>query len=416
MTTRDAVDLLTSTPKVTPAGHARPFDETEAWLQPLLPRVPVTRVYDATPLDVLGLPVWCSVTPLARDLTVHAGKGATAQAARISAAMEAIERVCGEAVADERVVRASYTALAAERSGTPAIDPELFDLPFETTYEADREMAWMVGHDLLAGGPVYVPHDLVVSPSVDGIGGPIETNGLAAGNTLTEATLHAIYEVVERHVVSEVRCYDLYHDAAHAGVRPPCMIDVDTLPADSREWVDRIRGEGMDVVVRDVTNDLDIPVFNVYVTDSSFPGAEGETISFAGYGADLNPAQALFRAVTEAVQSHSGTMLGARDAFEGERVTSDRTATLLRHLAMVRPDPAGLRPFPDGGPVSDDLYDDAKEALERMRRAGVEHCVVVDMTRPDLEVPVVRVLIPGLAAPYAESTRRPGPRLLRDLV
>jgi YcaO-like protein with predicted kinase domain len=411
--------VLCPTPKVSPAGHARSFGETEDRLRPLLDRVPITRVYDATPVDVLGLPVWCAVTPLAADLTVHAGKGATAQAARLSAIMEGIERTCAEFVSEARTVHASFRALTAAAAGRDdgieVIDPETFDLPFDTRYRPDRDIRWVPGLDLCTGATAYVPRDLVVSPAPDGIGAPIETNGMAAGNTLTEAVVHALYEVVERHAVSAVRFYDLYHDPVDSPPRPARMIDVSTLPPAAADWAGRIRREGLDVVVRDATDDeLGIPVFIVYVTDDSFPGAEGETIAFAGYGADLDPAQAVFRAVTEAVQSHSGTMLGARDTFEGEGVTTDRTAVLLRHVSVLHPD--GLVPFPGGGAASADLCRDLRELLDRLRRAGFEHCVAVDLTRADLGVPVVRVLVPGLAPPYAESVRRPGVRLLGRII
>ncbi len=406
-------DAFGPTRKRTPAGHAAEFDRTEERLDRLLDRVPITRVYDATPLDVLGLPVWCAVTPLAADLTVHTGKGATPQAARISAVMEGIERTCGETVDDTLTIRASYASLATAGTRT-AVDPARFDLPFDTTYRPDREIRWVLGYDLLAERHAYVPHDLVVSPAPRGLASRVETNGLAAGNTLTEATLHALYEVVERHVVAEVRYHDLYHDPADSSRIRGRMVDVRTLPPDFTEWTGRIRGAGLDMVVRDVTGEPDVPVFIVYLTNDSFPGAEGEIIAFAGYGADLDPARAVFRAVTEAVQSHTGAVLGARDTFEGEGVTSERTAMLLRHVSILCPDT--LDPFPDTAAGSADLYADLREVLARLRRSGLENCVVVNLTRADLGIPVVRVLVPGLAPPYGESTRRPGLRLLRNLV
>ena len=98
--------------KVSASGHCRSFDETWAWVKPKLKRVPVSRVLDVTPLDYVGLPVWSAVTPLARDLTVHAGKGPTAEAARLSAVMEGIERVSAEAVPPGFETRGSFTALS----------------------------------------------------------------------------------------------------------------------------------------------------------------------------------------------------------------------------------------------------------------------------------------------------------------
>ena len=40
---------------VSAAGHARTFEETEAWVRPLLRRVPITRLSNVTPLDFLAV-------------------------------------------------------------------------------------------------------------------------------------------------------------------------------------------------------------------------------------------------------------------------------------------------------------------------------------------------------------------------
>jgi len=403
---------LEPTPVVTASGHAARYDDTEQRLRPLLRRVPITRVYDVSPLDVLGLPVWCAVTPLALDLTVHTGKGTTPQAARISAVMEAVERVSAEEVADGQIVRASYRDLRRRAGDSIVLDPATCDLPFETRYRPDDEIGWLVGHDLLAERTAYLARDLVVSPPRDDVCHLVETNGLAAGNTATEATLHALYEIVERHEVSVTRFADLHQDLS--ALPRPRMIDTTTLDPTCSAWADRIRQQGMELVVRDVTGELGVPVYTAYVVDQSFPGAEGESIAFGGYGADLDVVRALTRAITEAVQSHSGTMLGARDAFEGGRVTTDRSATLQRHIAVLNPHrtvPLESRPFPH-----DDLRDAVIDVLARLRDAGVQHCVVNDLTRPDLEVPVVRVTAVGLAPPYRETTRRPCWRLLETVL
>lgn len=398
-----------STPVVSPTGHSRTLEQTEGMLDRIRDKVPITRVYDATPLDFLGLPVWCAVTPLANDLTVHAGKGATHQASRVSAMMEAVERVCGESVDPARTTRASL----AELPTGLAIDPVTLDLPFDTAYRPDRPIRWTRGFELIAGQVVHVPVDAVISPAVEGICHGVETNGLASGNTLTEATLHAVLEVIERHVVSEARFYDLHHDP-HSCDRPPAIVDNATLPAPVSEWVADLTRTGIRVIIRDLTTDLEIPVLTAYLVDDSFAGTEGEDIAFAGYGADLTVERALTRAVTEAVQSHTGVLLGARDAFEGDAVVSDRAASLARHLRVIHP--RERQPLRAAAAQSDDLLDDLNSVLSRLRACGFPQCVVVELTRPEIGVPVVRVLIPGMAHPYGETNRRPSLRLLRSIV
>jgi YcaO-like protein with predicted kinase domain len=396
------------------AGHARTFEETWASLIPVLPRVPVTRVYDASPLDILGIPVWCAVTPLARDLTVHAGKGGSPLAARISAVMEAIERVCAESIAPQRCWHGSYRELAARTGDGAVIWPGSFPLPFETSWHEDLGIWWTGCYDLMTESHHWVPVSLVISPAADGVLAGVATNGLASGNTYPEAVLHALHEVVERDAVAQEEFYLIHHDQEHSPSRPVRLIDPGTLPDDSRMLVGRIAAAGLRVQVQDCGTDTGIPVFGAVIVDEDYPGAEGEALTFAGYGADLDPARAVFRALTESAQSHTGVVLGARDEFEGMRPVPLRPAMLRRRAEILYGD--ARLPFPVGAGGGRDLTANIQEVLRRLRACGISRCLVTELTRHDLGVPVVRVLIPGLAGPYPDSAQAPVLRLLSVVV
>jgi YcaO-like protein with predicted kinase domain len=379
----------------------------------VLERVPVTRVYNASPLDVLGLPVWAAVTPLASDLTVHAGKGATDQAARISAVMEAVERVSAEAVDPARERSASFAELVRERPDA-VLDPVLLDLPFETTYEPHVPITWIEGYDLVADCRVWVPLDAVISPAREGVCAGVETNGLAAGNTVTEAVVHALYEVIERDALAHEQFAELYLEPTE---RPAIrLIDNDSLPAPSRDWASELRSRGMRVSIRRLSHDIGVPVFRATISDGAFPGRSGRPSRFGGMGCDLEPERALARAILEAAQSHTAVLVGARETFEaGPRPARRSAAWLVQQLLA----PSAREPFAhddDGDPSPDDLYERLRILLDRVQRAGLGRCIVVDLTREDLGIPVVRVLVPGLAGPYGETSRRPTLRLLRGLL
>jgi len=400
------------TPVVTASGHAARYDDTWARVRPLLRRVPVTRVVDLTPIDPLGLPVWSAVTPLARDLTVHAGKGATAAAARLSAVMEAIERVTAEDVDPARVVRASYESLRA-RAGDAAVDPASLDLPFDTTYRHDLPIDWLDAWDLARAEPAWVPLDAVLSPAREGVCRGVETNGLASGNTLTEAAVHALYELIERDAVADDAFCEAFGEPGDPRGAAPRMVDVDTLPAAARPWLARLRDAGMEVHVKDLTHDTGVPVYAAYLVDPAFPGASRDA-AFEGMGCDLLPSRAAVRAVTEVVQAHAVRMLGARDDYEGFEAPPERAALLLRRIGERYA--ARRAPFPDDPPTPGDLRADLDAIVARLRAAGLARCLVADLTRADLGVPVVRALVPGLAGPFGDTARRPTPRLLRRLV
>jgi ribosomal protein S12 methylthiotransferase accessory factor len=389
--------------------RALSYEETERRLAPVLARVPITRVYDATPLDWIGLPVWSAVTPLALDLTVHAGKGPTAAAARISATMEAIERVSAEQVDERRLRVASYAELRRERDG--ALDPELFDLPFGTRYRPDLPLSWLRGRDLLEERDVWVALDLAVSPAREGICAGVETNGLAAGNDRTEAVVHGLLELIERDALAHERFTRRYVEGEPAPIR---VLDRESLPAEPAAWLQQLDARGLHSVICDLSHDLDVPVFRAGLYEPGFPGREGQAATFDGLGADLDPGWALMRAICEAVQSHTVTVLGARDTIEdGAAGLSLDKRLFLRRLTT----PTVVQPFPTcAGELPDDRHARLRILLARIAAAGLKHCVVVDLTRADLGVPVVRVLVPGLAAPFGQSSRRPALRLLRTLL
>lgn len=396
-------DSFVSTPIVTESGHARALEDTYAFVAPLLRRVPITRVLDLTPIDALGLPVWSAVTPLAKDLTVHAGKGRTSAAARLSAIMEAIERVSAETLPPERVRRATFRALEGE-----AIDPALFDLPFETTYAPDRAIDWVRGYDLVTRRHAWVARDLVVSPAEEGVCLGVETNGLASGNSITEATLHALYELVERDALAS----EVFTERFVEGAAPPRMIDPTTLPDAARRWTSALGERGVRTVVQDI-GQLGVAVFSVKMVDESFRESEGHRVVFDGQGADLDAERAVVRAITEAAQSHALLALSARDTFDGMRPQAFPTWRLRRLGAVLRP--AETAPFATTSASSGDLAVDLERVVAHLAGAGFAHCVVVDLTRGDLDVPVVRVLVPGLAGPEG-TTRRPPLRFLRRLL
>jgi ribosomal protein S12 methylthiotransferase accessory factor YcaO len=77
-------------------------------------------------------------------------------------------------------------------------------------------------------------------------------------------------------------------------------------------------------------------------------------------------------------------------------------------------DPIALNPFPAAAYASHDLLADLREIVARLARARFEHCLVIDLTRPDLGIPVVRVLVPDMVT--EESLRRPPLRWLATLL
>jgi ribosomal protein S12 methylthiotransferase accessory factor len=381
-----------------------PLWRTEQLLERAAQRLPITRVSDLTPLDPLQLPVFGAVTPLARDLTTHAGKGAGKAQARVSAMMEAVERISAEEIAVERQVRGSYAGLLG---GAPRVlDPTSLILPPDTTYGPRRDFTWTRGFDLLGEREVLAPLDAVVSPASEGILRDVDTNGLASGNTLLEAVVHALCEVIERDAISQLSFVEAFGepDAAARLVRD---VEPSSLPATAAAWVERARDHDLSVTVQAVRSDVDLPTFRVLLEDPHFAGISGEShVDFAGYGAHPDAEVALMRGITEAIQSRAGTLQGARDALSITQAARKDVVALPRLQVRFTELPS----FP-----ATSLQRDLGLLKARLRSAGLEQLLVFDLTRQDLELPVVRVRVPGLEC-YLVNQRRVGWRCLRHLL
>jgi ribosomal protein S12 methylthiotransferase accessory factor len=259
---------------------------------------------------------------------------------------------------------------------------------------------------------VWLPSDLAISPPREGVLKEVDTNGLASGNTLLEAVLHGLGEAIERDAVGQQLFRNLFGEAGDG--TPPRPIDPATLPASVRAWHERIVSLGLSVVLSDITTEVGVATFKATLLDAEFPGPQGpEARIFYGYGADASSAVAARRALTEAVQSRVSLIQAARDSFNLISFGSNPSAwrASLREL-----EPAALLPF-EAVPTfqSDDLREDLRYVLERLKRAGAAQVIAVDLTRPEFDIPVVRVRVPGLTS-FLVNRRRVGWRCLRHLL
>jgi ribosomal protein S12 methylthiotransferase accessory factor len=75
--------------------------------------------------------------------------------------------------------------------------------------------------------------------------------------------------------------------------------------------------------------------------------------------------------------------------------------------------PATVNPISTcGGAQHSDIREDIRWMLARLAAAGLSRVYAVDLTRPEIGVPVVRVIVPGLEF-TAIDEYRVGPRVRR---
>lgn len=341
----------------------------------------------------------------------NGGKGVTPLHGKVSALCEAVERHCGYFHGDEERVSGSLDSL-----GDAALHPNdclLFDErqyrdragwnashssfqyvcdPFDPSAVTSWTPVWSLTegrHRLLPTGLLYFD-----VPAEHGGGGSLsaDSNGNAAGASLEDALLQGLLEVVERDAVA----LWWYNRTRAPG------IDLDSFAV---PWIDRLRevyaALRRDVWVLDVTSDVGIPTMAALSRRTDGPH---EDIMF-GFGAHLDPGVALTRALTEMNQLMPAVVAaadgGGYDWSDPDAVHWWRTAT-WDGMPYLRPDPevAHRTPADYAHFPTTDLHEDVITVQRRLEGLGHD-VLVLDQTRPDVGLPVVKAIVPGMRGFWA---------------
>ncbi|WP_158573769.1 YcaO-like family protein [Micromonospora craniellae] len=380
-------------------GHLRgthrlvPPEQTWASIRPLLAVFGITRVADVTGLDELGIPVYQAIRPASATLAVSQGKGVTHDLAKVSAAMEMIEFAHAE-----RVGLPTVRGPAAE-CGDGSYELRELQLVAGSLVSDTVVLDWVQGTTVLGGRKVPVPKRYVeMSNEFRREWAPplfeTSTNGLASGNSLDEAVLHGLYELVERDCLSQIEAMPR---SRHVRVDPSTISD------DDCQWLmARFRAADNWFEIVDATNDLDLPCYVVNLWSPSFP------VLVSGSGAHLDPAVALNRALTEAAQSRLAIISGTRESIPEQvyllqNVRQDRPAPLGDDVAVVAFDRADH----SGATLTGDLA----IVAERLRRHRGRDPFYVDLGIGHEMIAVAKVVAPGLRFEAAHGlVERVGPR------
>jgi YcaO-like protein with predicted kinase domain len=376
-------------------------DETLARVRPYAARMGITRLGNITGLDHIGIPVAVAVRPNSRSVSVSQGKGLELPQAMASALMEACEGFHAEEIGPCR--QAAYRELARSEN---VVDPATL-CAGGRPFDADAATSWIEGYDLLRREPCWLPVEIVHTDYTvqqpDGyfLAG---SNGLASGNHPVEAINAALYEVVERDAVALWIARPLRRRAG-------CLLDLASVDdPDCRAVLARYEAAEIAVRVWNVTTDIGIAAFLCEIRDLS-AGDPGRLRRFHGSGCHADRAIALSRALTEAAQTRLTYISGIRDDLSpaeyqeapGAEIGDALLDALARETAPVSF--AGVPSF-----AADDLAEDLRWALGRLAAAGLGRAVAVDLTRREFEIPVVRLVIPGLEWDPHHPNYRPGRR------
>ena len=136
-----------------------------------------------------------------------------------------------------------------------------------------------------------------------------------------------------------------------------------------------------------------------------------------GAGCHADRAVALAKALTEAAQVRLTHITGMRDDIFSDAYEDDlaaRAGAAFLDACAARLPPRSFNVVPSF--TSDDIAEDVRWLAHRLSASGFPSLLVVDLTRPEFDIPVVRVIIPGLEGYSAHPGYRPGARALRTEV
>lgn len=382
--------------------RTRSPQQTLSTYLPLMARCGITRLANVTGLDFIGIPVYAAIRPLSRSLSVAQGKGADPDAAKASALMESLEQWHAEHPVLPLRHESPQGLASAERVLDTRAIPRL-----GRSQARDQKQAWVGGWDLLAEAPIWVPYDLVhlsfIEPPVLPRLYVPDSNGLASGNCLLEATTHALCELIERDAMT------LWFVDPRLDSDLDTLIDLAHVDEHNRALIDRIQAAELHLAAFDMTSDLGIPCYSAVVFDR--PGSLRAMGYFWGFGCHLDPQVALSRAVTEAVQCRLTEITGAReDILPDDFLRNRDDAELAAMAARVQ----GARPqrrLADRPPRYTPTFEGDLAVLCRaLADAGITQAAVVDLSQPDIGLPVVKVVVPELEGAFVSPSQPLRPR------
>jgi YcaO-like protein with predicted kinase domain len=388
--------------------RTRPPEETLAQVGMHLPRMGVVRLADITGFDRVGLPVVAAVRPNARGPTARYGKGLTLSAARVSAAMEAVETYHTEHPTIP-VVLGSIAEIAA---GRKVLSTTMHLRVRGKSFDSNTEILWVEGLEVVSREKLWLPFESATfvsrqpTPYWAGFFRS-ESTGTAAGNTMLEATLHGLYEVIERDARTLFAVRPRASQAA-ARVDPHTVRDPVTV-----ELIKKIESADLCPAIWDVTSDICIPCFMVRVLERD-QGRMPHSLWSSGGGAHLSPMIALRRALTEALQGRAVLMSGCGDDFNESHYAPCSKAHGQNWKHWLNEKPVGEMLATDDLQCSS--YEDELQAiLDRLTRADFSEVVVVDLTQHEFGIPVVSVCVPEAEDATDFANHVPGPRLKQQL-
>ena len=358
-------------------------------------------------MDRIGLPVFTAIRPTAEDgaISIYGGKGITKDHAKASAMMEGFERYSAEKQEDDETIISTVDEISTKGE---YIDPKTLNLPqkYEKEDISQIPLEWNLATDIISNKDYYVTSNAVFHPYThdNNIQSFFKsnTNGLASGNILEEAILHGMFEVIERDAWS---IFELTH-------KNYSQINLDTIESELiNNTIEKFESNGIKIKLMDFTADIKVPTIAASADDTVTKDAGLLTL---GMGTHLDPEIAVLRALTEVAQSRATQINGAREdtvrADFAREAGYERMKRINKYYFRQEEEQVDFRDIENKSTTS--INEDIEIVKDELIANDIKHILYTDLTRPELDISVVRVIIPEMEL-YAIDPNRAGYRFLR---
>jgi YcaO-like protein with predicted kinase domain len=364
-------------------------------IEKLAPRMGITRLADISFLFESRYPVYQSCRP---NVNYHSrfgqntgsqGKGPSPTQAKISCLMETIECYSQE-TRNPALIRASYDFLQAHHL---VIDPLTF-IQVGPPPGPSEPLMWTPALSVQTGKEVLIPAEMVFFPFLPQnymtkehfVSG---TNGLASGATYLEATIHGLYELIERYYgylfeEGKVKVEALFEDELdHPAVRQMKKNQADQEQFEVQLYSYEIEG------IRNLPM-----VYCVLVSDD---------ICYQGWGCSANLEISIDRAISEALQCWATTLSGSREDMEdisddtpAQNPLPDRHAVEL-FATIPQPEKRTLHIQNYRRRIHDKIFknlrDEYRFILKWLKDLGFTEIYLANLTRAGIDIPVVKSIV-----------------------
>lgn len=331
----------------------------------------------------LDIPVYFSVcTDEARAMTgtkKQMGKGASPLQSKASACMELAERFSFFSFKsdDSNFIRGDYRLLREQKY--PVLDPSylLKSVDDQTMKSAQLErlldgipMQWTWATNINKDQKVLIPFSWFYAIN--------EFNGPSAGNTLEEAALQGISEIVERHVCSKINRFEL---------ETPLIDQKSITDPVALEVLEKFNKHNIELYLNDFSLDTGVCTVGALAIDrSTFP--ESSEIVFTA-GTTPGPDKAIIRAVTEVAQLAGDFNSGSNYVASGlpKPLSMDEVAYITGSRQTITT--SKMVELSD-----DNIKVEIDNCMEALSRIGFE-IFIINVTHPELEIPALYTIIPG---------------------